>query len=293
MEELKNPRQHRAEKKLEKSGLAVLEHWDQLLSAKPYKNHFEIVEFFCRFIIPFIQKHSDLQSLMTGWRKNYEAQLVKNNVLQKQVLEETSAAFKKIAAAVENPTELVKLKIADIENVLNGKPGSEGYTSRPQYVEAHSAIKELLKLVFDEGMQDLCANYVTFDTWSRYVEKDGKNELINEKYIAKFTFSSTIEKAVQAEAEFINFPLQDPVKVWSYFEAALYFWNMTDSDIRENLECLRKVHPLRAASQQSAWREINQVKSRQEGHSAPVIFTTELFREGLRTIINEVILANV
>jgi hypothetical protein len=292
--ELKNPRLYREAKKLEKSGLAILEQWNQLLNEGIYKSRFEIVEFFCRYIIPFIQKHPDLQQLVVGWRKAYEAQLIKNDALQKKVLQDTAEAFQKIveAVVVEDTTEPIKLKIADIQNILNGKPGIAGYTSWPQYREAYWAVKELLQMLFDDGKTNLCACYAILDTRSSYVEKDGKYEIVKELYISEFTYSSTIEQAAQAEREFKDLQLQDPVKVWPYFEAAFYFWNVTSSSIKENLEYLYKVHPLRAASQQAAWFEINQVKSRRGGGRTPLIFTTELFREGLRTIINEMIVAS-
>lgn len=115
-------------------------------------------------------------------------------------------------------------------------------------------------MLFDDGKKDLCACYATFGAKSNYIEKDGKYEIVKEVYISEFTYSSTIEVAVQAEQEFKDLKLQDPVKVWPYFEAALYFWNVTNISIKENLEYLYKVHPLRAASQQAAWFEINQVK---------------------------------
>ena len=264
-----------------------------MLSEGVYKSRFEIVELFCRHIIPFIQKHPDLQPLVTGWRKEYEAQLTKNDLLQKKVLQETAEAFQKIDEAVGDTGEPIKLKIADIKNILNGRPAREGYTSWPQYRKAYWAVKELLQMLFDEGRTDLCIEYATFGTRSHYEEKDGKYHIVNETYILGFTFSSMIEEAVQAEKEFNDLQLQDPVKVWSYFEAALCFWRMNERDIKENLEYLYKVHPLRAACQKAAWFEINLVKSRWEGNLTPFIFTTELFREGLRAIINDVMLASV
>lgn len=230
-----------------------------------------------------------------GWRQGHEAQLIKNDILQKKVLQDTAEAFQKIVESVGDgeTTEPIKLKITDIQNILNGRPGRAGYTSWPQYREAYWAVKELLQMLFDDGKADLCACYAILDTRSSYVEKDGKYEIVKEVYISEFTYSSTIEEAAQAEREFNDLQLQDPVKVWSHFEAALYFWNVTNSSIKESLEFLYKVHPLRAASQQAAWFEINQVKGRREGHQAPRIFKIELFREGLRAIINEVMLASV
>lgn len=84
-EEINNPRLWREEKKVIKTGLAVLEQWKQSLDEGVYKSRFEIVELFCRHIIPFIQKHPDLQTLVIGWRKDYQAQFVKNDILQRKV----------------------------------------------------------------------------------------------------------------------------------------------------------------------------------------------------------------
>lgn len=291
--ELKNPRLYREEKKLEKNGLSFLEQWNQQLDEGVYKSRFEMVELFCRYIIPFVQKYPDLQSLVLGWRKGYETQLIKNEVLQKKVLQETELAFQKIVEAIGDTTESVQLKIADIKNILSGKLGKQGYSSWPHYRVAYCAVKELIQILLDEGKIDLCSCYATLNTRSSYIEKQGKHEIVKDLYIAEFTFSLIIEDAVQAEKEFNYIHLQDPIKVWSYFEAALYFWSMTDRDIQENLEYLYKVHPLRAASQQAAWFEINLVKSRREENLTPRIFTTELFKNGLRTIINEAILVNV
>lgn len=292
-EGLKNPRVYREEKKLKKNGLAVLEKWSQQLNEDIYKNRFEIVELFCRYIIPFIQKHPDFQPLVVDWRKSYEVQLLENNALQKKVLEETAQTFREIVNAIRDISEPLKLKIADIEEILNGRPGREGYTSWPQYRKAYWAVKELLEMLFREGKTDLCACYANFDTTQRYVENDGKYQVVKKTHIAEFTFSSTIEEADQAEKEFSNLQLQDVVKIWSYFEVALYFWCMTDQDIKKNLDYLYKVHPLRAASQKAAWFEINLVKRQREGRCTPIIFTTELFKEGLRTVINEILLACV
>lgn len=291
--ELKNPRSYRGGVKLDKSGLAVLEQWNQSLNEGLYKNRFEIVELFCRCIIPFIQKHPDFQSVVALWRKDYQVQLIKNNELQTQVFEETGVTFRKIVAAVENPTEQIKLKIEDVENILNGKPDREGYSSWPQYRRAYDAVKKLLQMLFAEGKRDLCACYAVFNTRSSYIEKDGKFEEIQEENILEFTFSSTIEEAVAAETEFKELRFQNPVKVWSLFETALYFWNLTETDIKKNLEYLSKVHPIRALEQKAAWFEIDHVKRRDEKSRPPVIFKTELFREGLRTVLNELTLACV
>ena len=208
-------------------------------------------------------------------------------------MEETTEAFRKIIDLARDVSEPIKLKIGDIEEILNGKPGKAGYTSWPRYREAYWTVKELLQMLFDEGKTDLCACYANFDEMSRCVEENGKRQIVKEVYISEFTFSLTIEEAAQAEKEFDDLHIRDPVKVWSYFEAALYFWSMTDRDIKENLEYLYKVQPLRAASQQAAWLEINLVKSRREGERPPLIFTIELFREGLKAIINEIMLASV
>lgn len=139
--ELNNPKLYREQNKLEKSFLAVLEQWNQLLYEGVYKSRFKIVELFCRYIIPFVQKHLELQSLVVGWRKEYETQLIKNDVLQEKVLQETVVAFQKIVETVGDTTESIKLKIAYIENILSGKPGRQGYSSNFYYPNVQRRVK--------------------------------------------------------------------------------------------------------------------------------------------------------
>jgi len=72
--ELNNPSLSQEGRKDRKKGIVVLERWNQQLSEGVYKGHFEIVELFCRHIIPFVQKHPDFQLLIARWKKEYEAQ---------------------------------------------------------------------------------------------------------------------------------------------------------------------------------------------------------------------------
>ena len=291
-EGLKNPKIRHRDEKAVKSSLEVLEYWSKLLDDGVYKSRFDVVEFFCRWVIPFIQKHSDLQPLVANWRKEYEGQILKNSTLQQKVLQETTEAFQKIVQFLVDPEERIKLEINDIEEILSGRPSREGYSSWPQYRKAYHAVKKLLEMLLEDHKIDF-SNYGILKTAPRYVEKDGKYQMIDETYIEEFTFAPTIDEAVAEESAFTDLHFLDPVKAWSYFEAALYFWSMSSCDIKESLEYLNKLNPLRAASQQVAWLEINQVKSRREGNRTIQIFTIELFREGLRTIMNEVILASV
>ena len=269
----------------------VLERWNKSLEEGcVYRTHSEIVEFFCRHVIPFIQKQPDLQPLIIAWRKDYETHLLEIKCLQQKTLQESESVFREIVQTAGEATDIIRLKMVDIEDILSGKPGKEGFSSWPLYRKAYFAVKELLEMFLDDGKLDFCARYATLGTTTRYSDVNGTMQYGKKPCILEFTFSSTIMEASRKEQAFSAPQDQDPAIVWKYFETALQFWNANEADMKESLTFLFKSDPFQALSQKAAWQEIAQVKCRIQETKDPLLFTAKLFKNGLRTLINEVTL---
>ncbi len=116
--------------------------------------------------------------------------------------------------------------------------------------------------------------------------------LADETYIEEFTFAPTVLETYDAMDAIHWNRFQDPVVVWWYFETALWCWKTTEFYFNEvirpkNGNDLEK--HFKTTCEQATWREIADVRDRvNNAGRTPVIFTTEFFRAGIRTLANAI-----
>ncbi|MGC1878874.1 MAG: hypothetical protein WA678_05825 [Rhabdochlamydiaceae bacterium] len=115
--------------------------------------------------------------------------------------------------------------------------------------------------------------------------------LIDEAYIEKFTFAPTALEAYAAmDASHWN-RLSDPAVVWWYFESALWCWKTPEFYFDEVIKPKNgndHGKHFKTTCEKVTWREVAAVRDRDYSVRAPVIFTENLFRVGLRTLVNAI-----
>lgn len=247
------------------------------LRGEDYKNRADIVNLFCRHIIPFIESSPDLQALVRQWRQDYDKHTREFNYMQEIVFQNSRDTFKQILEEVGEISESVGAKIKEIEEILIGDRSRRGFTTWPLYWELYSEVKILIEMLLRQGRYDLCSRYAVIETSSR-----------NELFIAQFTFAP-IEKVCSCEKMLDYRRYEDPAVVWKYFEIAHVFWNIKDEDIERELNLMYKTNPFHAIGTRGAWEEIAKVKKQDKNSEEPLIFKIDFFKKGLRTLINEII----
>lgn len=264
-----------------KSPLESLESWMRDLdSGDIYKSRADVVNLFCRHVIPLIQKHINLRDLVTDLRARYESAVCESAALQKEVFQDSERVFKEVSEEIQKLPKLtssIKNQVTAIQAILAGDRRRMGYTNWPLYREVYWDVKDLLMMLLNEGEHSLCSRYAIID-------KNSAGEL----YVSEFVFAPAIQKAVDMEEMFDPRQTQEPFVVWKYFETALHFWNAKHSDLEQELNELFKSNPFKAMGTRSAWLEIAQIKNGKKNSEEPLIFKVALFKNGLRTLINEI-----
>lgn len=274
-----------------KSVLNTLESWMNALDQDDvYKTHKEVANLFCRNIIPFIRNHSELQPLVVTWRTGYEAAFLEGASLQKEVLQDSERTFREIVRAADGEEfEPIKRKRAEIEELLAGDRTKVGYTSWPLYREVYWGVKDLLEMLLARGKIEICSKYAILGTTPNFDEVGTDRQPGTKPCILEFTFAPAVQKAADHEKIFDPEHVQEPFVVWKYFETALYFWDIKESDIERELRSLSESDPLKALSTAEAWKEIALVKyPNKDSKKEPRIFSKDLFKKGFRTLINEI-----
>jgi hypothetical protein len=256
--------------------LNVLESWMSELERGGYKSRADIVNLFCRYIIPFLQRTIDLRIIVTQWRKDYEKLTCEFNWLQEIVFQNSRDTFKQILEEVGEVSEPISFKIKEIEEIIIGDRSRRGFSTWPLYWELYSEVKKLIDMLLRQGRHDLCSRYAIIGINKR-----------RESYIIEFTFAP-IKKVRSCEKMLDYNRYQDPIVVWKYFEKAHLFWNIKDEDIERELISLYKSNPFHAMSTRGTWEEIAMVKKHDESCEEPLIFKIDFFKKGLKTLINEI-----
>lgn len=250
------------------------------------KTHKERLNLFCRRVIPFIKNRPELQPLVMTWRKKYEATSLEGISLQKEALQECEQVFKEIAQS-GGESELIKRKIVEIEEILSGDRTKVGYSSWPLYWEVHHRIKELLEILLAQGKTEICSKHAILKTTSNFDKVGTAQKPGTKLYILKFTFAPAVQKAADHEKIVDPENVQEAFVVWEYFETVLYLWNIKKSDIEHELST--QSDPLKALSTIEAWKEIALARyPGSDSKKEPRIFNENLFKNGLRTLVNEI-----
>ncbi|HEY2809927.1 MAG TPA: hypothetical protein VGJ00_00835 [Rhabdochlamydiaceae bacterium] len=154
-------------------------------------------------------------------------------------------------------------------------------------------VKELLQLLLENGETDLCRQYASLRTVQRHIiqkEKGGAIKTMEEFQIEIYTFAPSVEKAVQALKVIHWDQFHNPAVMWWYFEYALWCWNTSEAYFENPCELWIKQNPhfFQAWNQKETWREIVCVRNGVQ-QDQPIIFTSEFFKEGMKTLINAIL----
>lgn len=291
-------------------------------------NRNELVEFFCRNVIPTLAENEIISSLRDKWqihRNELNDQVQKK---EKKALEETIDTFRKIKAVVgDSGNESIKQKMTFIEAIIQG---NEKIYGPPLYLILYDELKFLLHLLLEYGYKDLCKNYAKLATHKKYIQKDlnqeerwvlvldeGRTskilndkeletarredrsllavppdyELVEETYIEEFFFAPTVIDAYAAMDAIHWDQLREPAVVWWYFESALWCWQTPKFYFDQVISPKNgkdQDKHFQTICEKSAWQEIAIVKESPETQLTPVIFTKDFFQVGLTTLINEI-----
>lgn len=248
--------------------------------------HRDLVELFCVQIIPFLKEQPLIEPLRIKWSKKYKWLLEQVTVLEKAALEEVIGTFRQIEGTIGKRRGLAK-KIARINGILLGNPGAAGFTSWPLYRNVFFEVKELLEMILKRGGRKICKNYAVLGVRDKYI--DGSPKVKKVPYIMRYTFAPSVEKADQASSALYWDRVKDPAINWRYFESALWYWHTSESYFEQTSNLLKKnANPLPALGEKLAWLEIAMHKNHLPIDRVPTIFTNQLFKEGLYTIVNEI-----
>jgi hypothetical protein len=248
--------------------------------------HRDLVELFCLQIIPFLQKNPMIEPLRTKWMKKYKGLLAQVTALEAAALQEVIAAFRQIQETVGKRKGVAK-KIARIDGILSGNPEKVDFTSWPLYRVAFSEVRELLEMVLERRGQKICKNYATLG--ARIVKTNEPSKVKKIPCVVQYTFAPSVELAGLALDALDWDRVKDPAIIWGCFESALRYWRTSESYFEQTLHLLKKnANPFPALSERFAWLEIATNKNYLSIDHEPTVFTVRLFKEGLRTIVNEI-----
>ena len=226
-------------------------------------NRNDLVEFFCRHIIPLFAENSNIEDLRNEW-KSRRNQLNQNiHETEARALNEIKNTFQEIKAAVGHAnSEVITQRMTLIDRLMTGQ---EKWYGSPLYRFLYDELKQLFQLLLEAGYEDLCKKYANLATHKKYVQKDpnqgerwvyvlegGRTShflstkeleeaqkrgdenlllpippdytLMDETYIVEFSFAPSVIDAYAAMDAVHWDRLQDPVIVWWYFESALWCW---------------------------------------------------------------------
>lgn len=203
--------------------------------AHNFINSSQCIEFFCKEIIPFLEKNPIIEPLRQYWREHrtYLNQQVEKT--SAQALLEITETYQELKKALSNSSDTrINQKIALIDRQFKENEKSLGL---PLYRTLYDELKGLLQLLLASGYEDLCKKYAKLITRQVYIQKDpqqtdrwvrvldyGKvshflsekeiqtakkqgegllsmppeHELIDKNYIEEFTFAPTVIKAYTA-----------------------------------------------------------------------------------------------
>ncbi len=268
------------------NALDILVSWENELKENDYNTQEEIICFFCRTLIPFIKNNDELQGIIGTWRKNFENAQSESISLHKEVLNDCERVIKEIEESLGVKAIKYEEDIKKIKCIFTDDRTLIGFTSDPKYLEAYKAVKELLFLLLENGEIGLCSQYANVDDRSHFEGSKHDEPDVSKPCITSFTFSLSIQKAADQESKFDSKNVQDPCIVWNYFEHALTFWEVEESDIEQQLKAMK--NPITAVAIRGAWLEINPVKNGYKLNKKPVVFTDVFLKKGLRTLINDI-----
>jgi hypothetical protein len=115
--------------------------------------------------------------------------------------------------------------------------------------------------------------------------------LVDEAYIEEFSFAPTVLEAYAAMDATHWDRLNDPAVVWWYFESALWYWKTPelyfDEIVRPKNSNDHGKH-FKTTCEKVTWREIAAVRDQDNSIRTPIIFTGNLFKIGLNTLVNAI-----
>lgn len=225
----------------------------------------ELIEMFCRRILPVLKEHPRLEPLRTKWRERREELNFEIQKTEKDAFNESVSAFRKIERALKNakiPTsEKITKQLKIINQILSGE---ERYCSPPLYRVVFDEIRILFYLLLEEGHEDVCRRFAKINTQKTYVQEDQnakdqygdwdengnfkiftedktkllsdgektklcrvspKMKLVDQSYIETFEFCPSYVKTFSANKAASVDRIHDAAVVWWYFESTLQYWN--------------------------------------------------------------------
>jgi hypothetical protein len=240
--------------------LSCLQRFEE--QSREISHHNDLVELFCRDVLPFLEENKAIEGLRNVWRATRGQLDQKVIETEKRALEETKNTFKELQEAVEDSNhELIMQRISHIENLVTGQKKQYG---SPLYRILYDELKWLLQLLLEAGYVDICKKHAKMairqvyhqrDTNQQerlvYLHESGRTshffsleeieklrendmlepspastdvELRNEIYVEEFTFAPSVIDAYDAVDAISWNRRRDPSVVWWYFEAALWCW---------------------------------------------------------------------
>ncbi|MCE2982931.1 MAG: hypothetical protein LW832_05135 [Parachlamydia sp.] len=116
---------------------------------------------------------------------------------------------------------------------------------------------------------------------------------IDQTFIELFSIVPSLNKTYESKRATQSDQIHDPAVVWWWMQSALSFWNASQSHFEQpqsppktQTDCSKHFTKL---CEVSAWREIEDAKRGNPSRSKAFIFTDTFFRNGLRTLTNEII----
>ena len=131
-----------------------------------------------------------------------------------------------------------RLKISDQSNMLENE----------DRLKIYWGVKDLLEMLLRLGKIEICSKYAILGTIPNLDEVGAIRQPSMKPCILEFTFAPAVQKAADHEKIFDSGHVQEPFVVWKYFETALYFWDIKESDIERELQSLSENNPLEALS---------------------------------------------
>ncbi len=248
-----------------------------------------LVRFFCQEVLPFIAEEATIEPLRVEWRERRDHLNQQIQDAEVHAMAETKEVFheiKRVISSIDNERVLQQIALLD-RLVVSQKQ----WYGPPLYQVLYDEIKQLLQLLLGAGQRDLCTKYAKLASCKKYVSRGSISELEEEVYIGEFSFAPSVVDAFTAIEDVYLNRFYDPAIVWWYFEGAIWCWS-TPELYFEHVEASQhgKNHGFhfQTICYKFAWKEIAAGRDRVEAQSTPVIFTKDLFQNGLRVLINAI-----
>lgn len=288
-----------------------------------------LVKLFCSQIIPFISNHPILEPLRSRWIAKQQALTYDVDRSEEDALEEIRTAFAKIRNDLEASTDnSIQSQITKIVNILGGRDKyysppiyvvlfdelkqllelalAAGYIDVcKKYCKLNTHKKAVQKdpsqttrwgLLNDEGKvyKILSSEEVLgAENDPNLISIPPEIHWIDETFIEFFTIVPSLSKTYESKRATQSDQIHDPAVVWWWMQGALRFWDTPQSHFEQptrrpktQTDCSKHFTKL---CEVSVWREIEDAKRGNPSRSKTFIFTDTFFRNGLRTLTNEII----